>query len=97
MKNGQLVTKIKTQHEGLGLFNLIPQKGTTYKAKIDYKGTSVTFDLPTSQREGLVMRVNNRDSAKLFIDIQATKNDLLDGIYLIGHVRGQIFCFFRGD
>ncbi len=94
-EQGQIITKIKTQHEGLGLFNLTPIAGTGYTAALEYEGEVFQFDLPKVQSKGIVMRVNNRDAAKLFIEIHTTKEALLDGVYLVGHVRGQIFCFLE--
>ncbi|GEM_PF-2236131 len=94
-EKGQLITKIKTQHKGLGLFNLTPIAGTAYTATLEYEGEVFQFELPKVQPKGMVMRVNNRDAAKLFIEIHATKEALLDGVYLVGHVRGQIFCFLE--
>ena len=91
----ETITNIKTQHEGLGLFNLTPKAGKVYKAEFEYNGTYFSFHLPKIQTEGMVMRVNNRNPKKVFIDIQATNEDLIDGAFLVGHVRGQIFCFFE--
>lgn len=92
---GQMVGKIKTQHEGLGLFNLQPIAEKNYTAIIDFEGKEYSFKLPEGQMEGMVMRVNNRDAVKLFIEIQATDANFLEGAFLVGHVRGQIFCFLE--
>ncbi|MEM1119082.1 MAG: hypothetical protein AAGJ18_01455, partial [Bacteroidota bacterium] len=92
-QDDRLVTKIKTNHEGLGLFNLIPKAGRLYKAIFTKDKTSYTFSLPSVKQEGAVLRVNNRNADKIFIELQMTTSELAEGVFLVGHVQGQIFCF----
>ncbi len=87
------IAEFKTHHEGLGLINLIPKASEQYKIQIEYNGNKNEFLLPEALPKGMVMRVNNRNSEKLFIDLNTTDSELIDGAFLVGHVRGQIFCF----
>lgn len=94
-QTGQIITKIKTNHAGLGLFNLIPRSADQYRAIIQNGAKTFTFPLPKARPRGMVMRVNNRKTEKIFIDLKANPSTLLEEAYLVGHVRGQIFCFLE--
>ena len=48
-----------------------------------------------AKSSGAVIRINNRQKEKLFIDLKATDEAILTEAFLIGHVRGQIFCLIE--
>ena len=89
---GKIQSKIKTTHRGIGLFNFIPLKGKRYYAKINYQDTIYEFELPKALQEGYVLKVNNTDEEKVYIDFFADQLTKLSNAFIIGHVRGNVFC-----
>lgn len=89
---GKLQSKIKTIHRGIGLFNFIPQKDKIYYAKINYQDTIYEFELPKALKEGYVLKINNTDDEKVYIDFFADQLAKLSNAFIIGHVRGKVFC-----
>ncbi|HEY5326355.1 MAG TPA: hypothetical protein VIJ27_05100 [Mucilaginibacter sp.] len=84
-------------HLGIGSFNLKPQTGETYTAKIKLPdGTySKPYALPLAKSLGLVLKVlNSLDADSLSVDIAATRDlqDVNNTYYLIGQSRG-IACY----
>ncbi len=89
---GEVQSKIKTTHRGIGLFNFIPRTSKTYYAKIAYQGKQYEFELPKALQAGYVLKINNTDAEKLYLDFFADKLEKLSDAFVIGHVRGNIFC-----
>ncbi|SDG89266.1 hypothetical protein [Mucilaginibacter gossypii] len=93
---GTVVTEFSTQHLGMGVFALTPQKGKNYKVQItDKSGTKFSTDLPLAKDDGLVLTVNNSMADSLRIKITpgaptfAQQRD--STFYLIGQVAGKVY------
>lgn len=90
--SGQVKGELIPTHEGRGQFSYTPTAGD--KAKVEYQGKSYSFDLPTAQEQGAVMRVDNismRDSVK--VSITKSKNlpvELMGAAVICG---GKLFNF----
>ncbi|WP_184541874.1 MG2 domain-containing protein [Mucilaginibacter sp. FT3.2] len=68
------VTKFEAKHLGMGLINITPVEGRTYKAKLVYAdGTKATVDLPKADDKGITLLVNNDNPEKLMIEINANR------------------------
>ena len=91
-QNSNLITKITTIHEGVGIFNLTPKKGIQYKAVVNFDDRDYEFELPTPQEKGMVLKVNGKKEDYFFIDIQSSKLEDLEEAFLVGHTRGEPFC-----
>ncbi|MEO6850802.1 MAG: hypothetical protein ABI203_09445, partial [Mucilaginibacter sp.] len=93
----QEVLSFQSAHSGVGSFNLKPQPGETYTAKIKLpNGTySKPYSLPQARLTGFTLKVaNSMDADSLEISIAATK-DLQAAnaaYYLVGQSRG-IACY----
>ena len=70
----QEVASFESQHAGMGTFNLKPEAGKTYKAKIVYPdGSITTLSLPKAGDDGYVLAVyNNRDQDSLLVRVNAS-------------------------
>lgn len=56
---GQEVSRVRSEHEGRGRFELTPQPGVAYALRIDEpSGIRKTFPLPTVKAQGATLRVN---------------------------------------
>lgn len=68
------VTRFESKHLGMGLIFITPEAGKTYKANLTYAdGTKATVDLPKADDKGITLMVNNDNSDKLSIEINANK------------------------
>lgn len=88
----QAVLEEKTIHQGMGLFSLQPQKGSSYIARVHHEGIDYDFPLPKVKATGFVMKVNNAREDRLYIEVAASAQRSLEGAFLVGHTRGQTFC-----
>ena len=93
---GQEVAAFSSIHKGIGTFNLLPQSGEIYSAKIKLpNGLYKTYPLPQVKTTGTALQINNpfqKDSIK--INLNATADIVAAGnnYYLIGEARG-IVCY----
>jgi hypothetical protein len=90
-KNGDNIQAVKSVHEGIGVFFWMPEKGNQYEFVGVYNGQEKTFDLPSSLNKGYTLSANNRDADYFELSIQASPGMSLQGIELLGHLRGQVF------
>lgn len=78
-------------HEfGLGILNLEPELGKKYYAAIKYKDKKEVFPLPIALDRGYMLNVkNNKEYLDVIISTNIGKG--LQGAYLLGHMRGDVF------
>ncbi len=88
----QQVAEFKSVHKGMGVFDLIPQAGETYTAKIILPGGAVkTVNLPPVKNAGTVLKIRNvTGTDSLAITVTSTQEN--GSYYLIGQSRG-IVCY----
>ncbi len=55
--SGRKVVDFNSSKFGMGLFNLSPEHGKTYKARVFFKGRKHSFDLPEILDKGVSMRI----------------------------------------
>lgn len=100
--NGQLldskekeITTFKTYHQGVGLFNFIPEAKEQYQARITYGQETVTAPLPKVYNVGWTLQVNPTSAEQIYIDVACTDPQRVEGAFLVGHVRGSVFCYIQ--
>lgn len=94
---GAVVATIASQHLGMGVFELQPENGKTYKASITFPdGTQNNYNLPAAKNNGMTINVSNADPEKVIITyyasdefFQANRNKTIG---TVGQV-GQIICY----
>jgi hypothetical protein len=88
----QLVATFKSVHKGMGTFDMIPQSGENYTAKITFPGGLIkTFSLPPVKSAGTALKVREINQAdSLAISITSTEES--GSYYLVGQSRGVI-CY----
>jgi hypothetical protein len=63
---GKVVAQIKSEHDGMGTFELEPAKGVTYKAQLQSAaGGNKDFTLPAAADKGAILKVFNK-GARIF-------------------------------
>lgn len=92
-EKNQTVTSFNSVHLGMGMFELTPQTGKTYKAQITFAdGSQNTVNLPKSLDRGYVMTVNNTDTTnKVTVQINGTATSPGEILTLIAQAGGDIY------
>ncbi|HEX8332976.1 MAG TPA: hypothetical protein VF622_10150 [Segetibacter sp.] len=89
---GEVVAAINTQHDGMGIFKLMPDINETYTATYtDDAGVIRTATLPVAKQEGAVLNIFSAGSKKVFVvkrTINASSN--LHTVHLVAHVAQQV-------
>ena len=94
---GKVISAIKSEHLGMGVFTLKAEEGKTYKAQLSFSnGLSKTVALPVAKPSGISVRVLSTTATNFFI--QVTSNPAFfsanhdKNFYLIARSKGVI-CF----
>lgn len=69
----QKVAEFKSEHDGMGHFNLMPESNETYTAKCKVGNTDITQTLPNVQNSGIVLQMKGSGSKEAF-QISRTAN-----------------------
>jgi len=88
------IIQFSSRHLGMGVFNLLPVNGKTYKAIITLPDGSVnTIKLPLPSVSGYVLHIKDADSLTIEVKIEASR-DLIQtnqGINLIAQSGNQVY------
>jgi hypothetical protein len=95
--SGAVVAAVTTQHLGMGVFELTPAAGKTYKANLTFPdGSQSSYDLPTTKDNGITLAVNNNDVDKIAITFSASDAFFATNrnktIAIVGQ-SGQVVCY----
>lgn len=88
---GNELQKMNSLNEGIGLFELAPEKGKKYYTEFVYQGDKKRFELPRILSKGFALQADNLDPNYLRLKIEASADPGVSGATLIGHIRGQVF------
>lgn len=90
------VTKISTQHLGMGVFSVVPESGKTYTAKVTFPDGSVkSYDLPKASDQGFVLSINNNDpeyiNLRVSVSNETFKQKQNTDIMVVGNSGGDVY------
>ena len=89
-QDGNRVTSLRSQHQGMGIFTIFAQPGTTYQATISTAaGIQQTFPLPTVNAAATVLHLDATRSDSIITATAATVNEG-EQYRLIVAQRGQL-------
>ncbi|WP_425235215.1 TonB-dependent receptor [Ulvibacterium sp.] len=88
-ENHNPVAFFRTFNFGLGSVNFTPEAGKTYFARIDNGEISVSFPLPKPLPKGYVLNLKNK-GGHILINVTSNHESGLQGLFLLGHLRGEI-------
>ena len=72
-KNNNRVAEFKSEHAGMGVFGLNPEKENVYKAIIKFEdGSEKSINLPRIADEGYVLSLNTNDLENLLVKVSAS-------------------------
>lgn len=92
---GKEITTFKTFHQGVGLFNFIPEANEQYQASISCGDETITVPLPKIFNSGWTLQINPTSAEQIYVDVSCTDPKQLESAFLIGHVRGSVFCYIQ--
>jgi len=94
---GTVVAAITTQHLGMGVFDLSPVAGKTYKAAITFPdGSQNTYELPKAKNDGMTLSVSNADPEKIILTFSASDAFFQANKYKMISIlaqNGQVICY----
>lgn len=81
------VAEFESTHLGMGFFQLMPESGKTYQAKVTYAdGSESTVKLPVASETGYVLSVYNTESDTVLVRIRTGAETLKGGEQNVGLV-----------
>ncbi len=94
-QNGQIAANFRTFTHGLGLFNFKPKSGYSYSANIEhYEDLSLSF--PEALESGFTLQIKQTKDDSIQIKAKASPAMTFEGMSIVGHLRGEIFCVIEG-
>jgi hypothetical protein len=92
--NGNELVRFETIYAGMGSFELLPEPGSVYHARVSINGQRArTFELPAARRDGVAIRVereNNEILLNLSSGLSPGDHGFIDKVVLIAHTRGEV-------
>ncbi|MEO9893608.1 hypothetical protein [Aurantibacter sp.] len=85
-EENKIVCFFKSQEFGLGVFKILPLANKKYFAVLS---DNLQYELPKPLAKGYILNIKNKDDVVL-IDITTNIPKGLGGLYLLGHLRGQL-------
>jgi len=90
--DGAEVTTFASTHLGMGVFNIVPHAGATYKANITFAdGTNNTIELPKAVNTGYTINVNNSNPDTLRLRITAAGETPQSPVNIVAQSGGVIY------
>jgi hypothetical protein len=84
------VTRFQSAHNGMGYFQLKPEKNSSYFALVQLKDSLIKQKLPDAEDHGFLMNVTEEEAGKLKIAIIATSEFNNTNVYLFAQTRQVI-------
>jgi hypothetical protein len=90
-----VVTSFSSAHLGMGSFELLPIRGTSYKANVVFAdGSAKTIDLPAAEDRGYVLSIGMDDPYRVKIKVSAGRQTLIDNpddtVSLVAQAGGHV-------
>ncbi|MDR1172345.1 MAG: hypothetical protein LBL24_07830, partial [Bacteroidales bacterium] len=86
--------ELKTTHMGMGSLSFMPVVNKQYKIVVPDNNQS--FPLPDIYPQGMVMQLLEQENDTLHFCISQSDNMPMQEIYLIGQMRGVVYCAAKG-
>lgn len=90
-QRGDTLVPIITQHDGMGMFSLLPVPGDSYFAKvISSKGIEKSIPLPEAQSQGLTLSLVTVKNVVHYKVLSTESTVWPDSLFVLAHTRGQL-------
>ncbi len=88
-EKGNKVSSFNTYHDGLGIFEMIPEENKKYSALID-AGDVEKFELPAAEKHGIVLSVIPHPQGSLYEINQKITDPTFKAAYMIGQMQHHV-------
>lgn len=88
-ETGKKIISIRTSKFGMGNFSFTPILGKSYKAEIIYNNLEVSYDLPSTKNEGVLMHVAEYED-NYTINLQSSLPGGTKNFQVIGSKNGEV-------
>lgn len=92
-ENDKPITTVKSKHDGMGSVMFTPVRDRVYEVKLN-NGKSYT--LPKVQIQGISLRLLRQNKENVDFIISQSYGLPQQMVYLIGHMRGKVYCMAKG-
>lgn len=87
----KVIADISTYHAGMGSFNIKPEAGVTYAAKINFADGSVkSIQLPAANSDGYVLSAYQPDKDSILLRVNAKQLSLPQNLHIVAQTGGEI-------
>lgn len=85
-QDDEWISDLKSEHLGMGSFNMTPEPGQSYYAIVE----NIRFELPEISDSQLALKISENEHNQYILGLNSTNHDYQS--YLIfGHVRGEVY------
>ena len=88
---GVKAAEIRSEHDGMGTFTLVPAAGTGYTAKVTFgNGEKGEFKLPAGKKEGVTLHVQNTSPSRIFLVVNrsAVNKEKYNKLFAVAQING---------
>jgi hypothetical protein len=98
--DGVVIAQIQSGHAGMGVFEITPEEGKTYKAMVSSNGVSQTVELPVAATEGFSLAITDTSPDSLVVTVAANTQLLAKqkghNFYLVTQAGGKVLFTYTG-
>lgn len=95
LENGKPVATLKSVHDGMGKFSIIPKKGAQYIVKIN--GQDNSYKLPRIEQSGTVLRMIRQTDRNISFLLTRNNTDSNKQVFISTQVRGMTFAVYKAQ
>ena len=89
-QNNDTITRFQSLHNGMGSFQLKPEKNSTYYALVKLNDSLIKQKLPDAMDHGFAMNVSEEETGKLKVIVHASADFNNTNVYLFAQTRQMI-------
>jgi hypothetical protein len=89
-QNNDTIARFQSLHNGMGSFQLKPEKGSSYYALVNLNDSLIKQKLPDATDHGFTMSVSEEEAGKLKVTVQASADFNNSNVYLFAQTRQVI-------
>ena len=90
--SGNKILDFKTQHDGMGVFDILPVSNIAYTAKVIFEnGTNTEYQLPVAKKEGATLQVQNTSPTRIFIIVNRSpvNKEKYNNLFVVAQINGN--------
>jgi hypothetical protein len=89
-QNNDTITRFQSLHNGMGNFQLKPEKNSSYFALVRVNDSLIKLKLPDAEDHGFIMNISEEETGKLTVGVRATPEFNNTNVYLFTQTNQRI-------